>query len=108
MIVSLDSGLLAAHATAAWHWMGFPAVSANAAGMYGHKLNLQANVVKPGFRFHRRDGWNQGGFQAAAVNWIQRVQPRQGHGVHGVALQVAFERQTLKPVFRLIGYRLWV
>jgi hypothetical protein len=27
---------------------------------------------------------------------------------HGVALQVAFERQTLKPVFRLIGYRLWV
>jgi hypothetical protein len=26
----------------------------------------------------------------------------------GVALQVAFERQTLKPVFRLIGFRLWV
>jgi hypothetical protein len=26
----------------------------------------------------------------------------------GVALQVAFERQTLKPVFHLIGYRLWV
>jgi hypothetical protein len=25
-----------------------------------------------------------------------------------VALQVAFEWQTLKPVFRLIGYRLWV
>jgi hypothetical protein len=25
-----------------------------------------------------------------------------------VALQVAFERQTLKPVFQLIGYRLWV
>ena len=25
-----------------------------------------------------------------------------------VALQVAFERQTLKPVFHLIGYRLWV
>jgi hypothetical protein len=24
-----------------------------------------------------------------------------------VALQVAFERQTLKPVFQLIGYRLW-
>jgi hypothetical protein len=24
-----------------------------------------------------------------------------------VALQVAFERQTLKPVFHLIGYRLW-
>jgi hypothetical protein len=26
----------------------------------------------------------------------------------GVALQVAFERQILKPVFHLIGYRLWV
>jgi hypothetical protein len=26
----------------------------------------------------------------------------------GVALQVAFERQTLKPVFQFIGYRLWV
>jgi hypothetical protein len=25
-----------------------------------------------------------------------------------VALQVAFERQSLKPVFQLIGYRLWV
>jgi hypothetical protein len=25
-----------------------------------------------------------------------------------VALQVAFERQTLKPAFHLIGYRLWV
>jgi hypothetical protein len=25
-----------------------------------------------------------------------------------VALQVAFERQTLKPVFHLIGCRLWV
>jgi hypothetical protein len=28
--------------------------------------------------------------------------------IQGVALQVAFERQTLKPVFQLIGYRLWV
>jgi hypothetical protein len=27
---------------------------------------------------------------------------------HFVALQVAFERQILKPVFHLIGYRLWV
>jgi hypothetical protein len=25
-----------------------------------------------------------------------------------VALQVEFERQTLKPVFHFIGYRLWV
>jgi hypothetical protein len=27
---------------------------------------------------------------------------------HGVAVQVAFERRILKPVFHLIGYRLWV
>jgi hypothetical protein len=27
---------------------------------------------------------------------------------HGVALQVEFERQILKPVFHLIGFRLWV
>jgi hypothetical protein len=27
-------------------------------------------------------------------------------GARGVALQVAFERQTLKPVFHFIGYRL--
>jgi hypothetical protein len=25
-----------------------------------------------------------------------------------VALQVAFERQILKPIFHLIGFRLWV
>jgi hypothetical protein len=29
-------------------------------------------------------------------------------GTPGVALQVAFERQISKPVFHLIGYRLWV
>jgi hypothetical protein len=29
-------------------------------------------------------------------------------GCRSVALQVAFERQTLKPVFHLIGVRLWV
>jgi hypothetical protein len=32
----------------------------------------------------------------------------QARAVRGVALQVAFERQILKPVFHLIGYRLWV
>jgi hypothetical protein len=28
--------------------------------------------------------------------------------VRDVALQVAFERQTLKPAFHLIGHRLWI
>jgi hypothetical protein len=36
------------------------------------------------------------------------VAHRLGAEVHDVALQAAFERQTLKPVFHLIGYRLWV
>jgi hypothetical protein len=35
------------------------------------------------------------------ITWVTRMS-------HGVALRVAFERQTLKPVFHLIGYRLWV
>jgi hypothetical protein len=30
------------------------------------------------------------------------------HALRAVALQVAFKRQILKPVFHLIGYRLWV
>jgi hypothetical protein len=53
---------------------------------------------------------------------IQREEPRRGPQHLGayvardlrqrvnhldVALQVAFERQTLKPAFHLIGYRLW-
>jgi hypothetical protein len=37
------------------------------------------------------------------------VQPRDARASDpGVALQVAFERQILKPVFHLIGFRLWV
>jgi hypothetical protein len=52
------------------------------------------------------------------VNWIGPVQPnlaeRLGQLISAaplardVALQVEFERQTLKPVFHLIGVRLWV
>jgi hypothetical protein len=37
---------------------------------------------------------------------VELVQPERRP--HHVALQVPFERQTLKPVFHLIGYRLWV
>ena len=33
---------------------------------------------------------------------------RHAAAVHRVALQVEFERQILKPVFHLIGFRLWV
>ena len=57
-----------------------------------------------------------GAFQAMGQRWIRLVQPhrRAGHALQAppqpldVALQVVFERQTLKPVFHLIGYRLWV
>jgi hypothetical protein len=41
------------------------------------------------------------GQRAAAVHCLVLV-------LHVVALQVEFERQTLKPVFHLIGFRLWV
>jgi hypothetical protein len=37
-----------------------------------------------------------------------RQRPLDAEAHLAVALQVAFERQTLKPVFHLIGYRLWV
>jgi hypothetical protein len=49
--------------------------------------------------------------------WFQRAEPHRGDGGrqvlvskgdHIVALQVEFERQTLKPVFHLIGFRLSV
>ena len=50
-------------------------------------------------------------FQATGqLDWIQCVvQPAPPRRCgRGVALQVEFERQILKPVFHLIGYRLWV
>jgi hypothetical protein len=37
-----------------------------------------------------------------------RARTRRWAARRAVALQVAFERQTLKPVLHLIGYRLWV
>jgi hypothetical protein len=48
-------------------------------------------------------------FRALWVNCIQLAQPYHHHHppvVLVVALQVAFERQIMKPVFHLIGYRL--
>jgi hypothetical protein len=74
--------------------------------------------LKPGFSLYRLKGWKPRAFNPR-VNCIhiQRLQPRRGEpeprGVahlqtRDVALQVAFERQTLKPVFHLIGVRLWV
>jgi hypothetical protein len=39
---------------------------------------------------------------------MDAVSGRPGISPRFVALQVAFERQTLKPVFHLIGHRLWV
>jgi hypothetical protein len=37
----------------------------------------------------------------------RRLQHSRARG-RGVALQVEFERQILKPAFHFIGYRLWV
>jgi hypothetical protein len=44
----------------------------------------------------------------AAALRAMRSLLRPGEVAHGVALQAAYERQTLKSVFQLIGYRLWV
>jgi hypothetical protein len=59
---------------------------------------------------YRFKGWNQAlsssGFETAFnlhSACIQLVQPHRG-----VALQVEFERQILKLVFHLMGFRLWV
>jgi hypothetical protein len=46
--------------------------------------------------------------QPYRVRARRRVALRRVQQHRDVALQVAFERQTLKPVFHLIGYRLWV
>jgi hypothetical protein len=39
---------------------------------------------------------------------VERAQAQHAVGGLAVALQVEFERQILKPVFHLIGFRLWV
>jgi hypothetical protein len=44
-------------------------------------------------------------FQLVQPPRLRRLRRRQ---ILAVALQVAFERQILKPVFHLIGYGLWV
>jgi hypothetical protein len=72
-------------------------------GLKGHRLwamgQLDSNVQRP-------TAAQRGARQQLARHRVQQrrrvVRPR------AVALQVAFERQTLKPVFHLIGYRLWV
>jgi hypothetical protein len=39
---------------------------------------------------------------------VDRRAGGQAQNDHSVALQVEFERQTLKPDFHLIGFRIWV
>jgi hypothetical protein len=43
-----------------------------------------------------------------AVQPTTCISSRKASTSRAVALQVAFERRILKPVFHLIGYRLWV
>jgi hypothetical protein len=45
---------------------------------------------------------------ASSTSFTERTSTMMARMDRDVALQVAFERQTLKPVFHLIGYRLWV
>jgi hypothetical protein len=78
-------------------------------GLQGYRLwvigQLDSNVQSPTACLEHADDllWGQGGVGDDEHRLLRPAQP-----LHGVALQVAFERRILKPVFRLIGYRLWV
>jgi hypothetical protein len=78
------------------------------------QVGFEAQSLETRISHFKAQGLRPGTFpQARWVNWIQLVQPpprrRQQRVRHRVvALQVAFERQTLKPVFQLIDVRLWV
>jgi hypothetical protein len=80
---------------------------------------LKKQILKPGFSLYRYQGL--GAFKAMGQLDSTWYSPTGGaelelHAavlgrlllLHGVALQVEFERQILKPVFHFIGYRLWV
>jgi hypothetical protein len=87
-------------------------------------LNLKAKGLKP--RYHISVSRIETGAFKLWVNCIQQLYiphpdaARGGDGLapqrrdeesvisRGVALQVAFERQILKPVLHLTGFRLWV
>jgi hypothetical protein len=94
----------------------------------GTSWNLKKQILKMKTRFslHSFQGLGHQALPSLWVNWIRLVQPRamvsvrtgcvggdaatkrrdrsrsgSGAGAHHVAVQVAFERQTLKPVFSL-------
>jgi hypothetical protein len=73
---------------------------------------FERHIVNPVFHLvgaRVETTWVPGAFQLW-VRGSQRAPPHLGDGddARDVALQVAFERQTLKRVFHLIGVRLWV
>jgi hypothetical protein len=78
--------------------------------------HLKSKTLKPGYRVSgsRVESPNQAlsgyGSQldSQVVHNPTAVQDEDAVAAHDVAVQVAFERQTLKPIFHLIGYRLWV
>jgi hypothetical protein len=66
---------------------------------------VSANEKAVSLNVHRYDE-EENGELADAADAVSKSEVRR-RLVHVVALQVAFERQTLKPGFQLIGYRLW-
>jgi hypothetical protein len=85
---------------------GMPAAAAGAttAGAY-HLLLTTIRVFTPHLSYFKASFTTT---ESDHVNCRVKPQVKRNIREHGVALQVAFERQTLKPVFHLIGYRLWV
>jgi hypothetical protein len=80
------------------------------------KITSWVQGLKPGGNRRVINLRPTGAFKAMGLSWIHNLHscPRRGArgGEHvlrlAVALQVASERRILKPVFHLIGYRLWV
>jgi hypothetical protein len=88
-----------------------------------HKLHFEKANIETIFSLDRLKGWvtrrlSQATGQLTSTctaptdDDVERFligrQHRRSRLPRVVAVQVAFERQTLKPVFHLIGYRLWV
>jgi hypothetical protein len=75
----------------------------------GYMEHTGLSSIEPCFGCHSRvSDWSHGPYWlSSGPYWLSSIGAVTAQ-LRGEALQVAFERQTLKPVFQLIGYRLWL
>ena len=75
----------------------------------GASQRVQQRCVAAQVAHLKANGETRKPYVLGSKGCFKLVQPhRRLPVVHVVALQVEFERHILKPVFHLIGYRLWV